>query len=86
MWAVEVLGYEVFMLAATLEPDRFHDHFIVPCAAKSKALVTEMAYASSAPLVFVHDDLASATGPIFRHSWYDFMRLNTSSLITGDME
>jgi hypothetical protein len=71
MWGVEVLGWEVFMLAATMEPDRFHDHFILPCVAKSKAIVTEMAQASSAPLVFVHDDLASATGPVFRPSWYD---------------
>lgn len=70
MWGVEVLGWEVFMLAATIEPDRFHDHFIVPCAAKSKAIVTEMAHASSAPMIFVHDDLASATGPVFRPSWY----------------
>jgi len=71
MWGVEVLGWEIFMLAASLEPDRFHDHFIVPCAAKSKAIVTEMAQASNAPFVFVHDDLASATGPVFRPSWYD---------------
>ena len=71
MWGVEVLGWEIFMLAATLEPDRFHEHFIVPCAAKSKAIVTEMAHASNAPLIFVHDDLASATGPVFRPSWYD---------------
>ncbi len=71
MWGVEVLGWEIFMLAASLEPDHFHDHFIVPCAAKSKAIVTEMAHASSTPLIFVHDDLASATGPVFRPSWYD---------------
>jgi hypothetical protein len=71
MWGVEVLGWEVFMLAATLEPDRFHDHFLAPCAAKSQALVTELAHASSAPLIFVHDDLASGTGPVFRPSWYD---------------
>jgi hypothetical protein len=71
MWGVEVLGWEIFMLAASLDPDRFHDHFIVPCAAKSKAIVTEMAHASTAPLIFVHDDLAQASGPIFRPSWYD---------------
>jgi hypothetical protein len=71
MWGVEFLGWEVFMLAATLEPKHFHDHFLVPCAAKSKAIITEMARASSAPLIFVHDDLASGTGPVFRPSWYD---------------
>jgi hypothetical protein len=71
MWAVEVLGWEIFMIAAALHPGRFHDHFLLPCAAKSKEIVTEMALASDSPFVFVHDDLASATGPVFRPSWYD---------------
>ena len=70
MWAVEVLGWEVFMLAATLDPERFHEHFLVPCARKSQALVRELAHASDSPFVFVHDDLASATGPMFRPAWY----------------
>ena len=71
MWGVEVLGWENYLLAASLEPERFHDHFIAPCAAKSKAIVAEIARASSAPFVFVHDDLAQATGPIFPPGWYD---------------
>lgn len=71
MWGVEVLGWEIFLMAAALEPDRFHEHFLLPCVAKSKAIVTEIALASALPFVFVHDDLASATGPMFRPSWYD---------------
>lgn len=71
MWGVEVLGWEIFMLAAFDDPDRFHEHFIMPCVAKSKAIVREMAHASSAPFVFVHDDLAHATGPVFPPAWYD---------------
>lgn len=71
MWGVEVLGWYVFLIAAALEPDRFCEHFLLPCAQKSKAIVTEMAQASHSPFVFVHDDLASATGPIFNPSWYD---------------
>jgi hypothetical protein len=71
MWPVEVLGWENFLIAAQLEPDRFHDHFLAPCAAKSQAIVTEMAKADDSPFVFVHDDLASATGPMFRPAWYD---------------
>lgn len=71
MWPVEVLGWENFLMAAQLEPERFHDHFLKPCAAKSKAIVAEMARASSSPFVFVHDDLATATGPMFRPGWYD---------------
>ncbi len=70
MWPVEVLGWEIFLLAAALEPSRFHDHFLVPCTEKSRRLVAELARCDS-PFVFVHDDLASASGPVFRPSWYD---------------
>lgn len=71
MWAVEVLGWNTFMIAAALEPERFHDHFLVPCIHKSAAIVAEMAQASDSPFVFVHDDLADARGPVFRPSWYE---------------
>ena len=71
MWPVEVLGWENFLIAAQLEPERFHDHFFVPCLAKSKAIGTEIARASDSPFVFVHDDLAQATGPMFRPTWYN---------------
>lgn len=71
MWAVETLGWEIFMVAAASEPDRFHEHFLIPCAEKSKAIVNEMAHASHSPFVYVHDDLASATGPFFRPARYD---------------
>ncbi len=71
MWPVEFLGWEVFMVAAGMEPDRFHEHFLLPCATKSRAIVTEMAEASDSPFVFVHDDLADANGPMFSPQWYD---------------
>jgi len=71
MGPVEVLGWENFLIAAQLEPQRFHDHFLAPWAAKSAAIVTEMAQAGDSPFVFVHDDLASATGPMFHPDWYD---------------
>ncbi len=71
MWAVETLGWEVFMVAAASEPERFHEHFLLPCVAKSQAIVAEMAHASDSPFVFVHDDLATAAGPVFRPAWYD---------------
>jgi len=70
MWAVEVLGWEVFMLAAALEAERFHDHFLLPCVQLSSQIVAGLAQGES-PFVFVHDDLASATGPMFRPDWYD---------------
>lgn len=71
MWPVETLGWENFMIAAALEPDRFHERFLLPCVAKSKAIVAEIARASALPFVFVHDDLAAATGPMFDPLWYD---------------
>jgi uroporphyrinogen decarboxylase len=71
MWAVEVLGWNTFMITAALEPDRFHAHFLVPCAAKSARIVTEMARASDSLFLYVHDDLADARGPVFRPSWYE---------------
>jgi hypothetical protein len=71
MWAVEVLGWEVFLLAGAEDPKRFHDHFFAPCARKSAAIVTAMARTSDSPFVFVHDDLADARGPIFRPDWYN---------------
>jgi hypothetical protein len=71
MWPVETLGWEVFMIAAISEQDRFHEHFLLPCVQKSKAIVTEMVSVSKSPFIFIHDDLASSTGPFFRPSWYD---------------
>jgi hypothetical protein len=71
MWPVEFLGWEVFMVAAGMEPDRFHEHVLLPCATKSRAIVTAIAEASDTPFVFVHDDLASANGPMFSPQWYD---------------
>jgi len=71
MWPVEFLGWETFMMAAAMEPDRFHEHFLVPCAAKSKTIVDEMVSASDSPFLFVHDDLANKDGPMFHPTWYD---------------
>jgi hypothetical protein len=70
IWPVEFLGWEVFMLAAGTDPERFSEHFLEPCAAKSNALVAELAQGDS-PFIFVHDDLASATGPMFPPAWYE---------------
>ena len=70
MWGVEILGWEVFMLAAASESDRFHEHFLIHCVAKSRAIVTEIGQASDSPFIFVHDDLADANGPMFDPTWY----------------
>ena len=59
------------MLAASMEPKRFHDYFLLACVNKSKAIIREMIKVSDSPFLFVHDDLASGTGPLFHPSWYD---------------
>jgi hypothetical protein len=71
MWAVEVLGWESFLISAATEPRRFEEHFLRPCVEKSKAIVRAIAETTECPFVFLHDDLASASGPMFRLSWYD---------------
>jgi hypothetical protein len=71
MWPVEVLGWELFILAATYEPQKFHSHFLQPCVRKSREIITRIAEVTTSPFVFVHDDLAYVNGPIFRPDWYD---------------
>lgn len=71
MWAVETFGWEIFMTAAALEGDRFFERFLKPCADKSAKIVTEMARTTTLPFIFTHDDLASASGPVFAPAWYD---------------
>ncbi|MFW6328272.1 MAG: hypothetical protein ACOC2F_08185, partial [Bacteroidota bacterium] len=71
MWGVEFLGYEFFSLASIAEADRFHKKFILPAVQKSKMIVEKIVSASESPFVFLHDDLASASGPIFPPEWYD---------------
>mgnify|MGYP005847665395 CR=1 FL=1 len=70
MWGVEYLGWEVFMMAATLEPELFEEKFLRRAFEKSKGYIAELAEADS-PYVFVHDDLADKSGPVFSPDWYD---------------
>jgi len=58
-------------VAAALEPDRLFEHFLAPCMKKSVKIITEMAEATTLPVVFTHDDLAAAAGPMFAPAWYD---------------
>jgi len=69
MWPVEVFGWEVFMIAATEDPERFHEQILKPCALHSREIVEEIVRGSDSPLVFVHDDLCDARGPVFRPDW-----------------
>ena len=71
MWGVEFLGYEHFSLAALMDPKRFHQSFIIPAVKKSVSIVEQIAKTTEFPILFLHDDLASATGPLFAPEWYD---------------
>lgn len=71
MWPVEVFGWEVFMVAAMEDPERFFGHILKPCIGKSKAIVAGMAEGSSNEAIFVHDDLCDARGPVFPPDWYE---------------
>lgn len=70
MWGVEFLGWEVFMVAAMLEPDRFEKHFLDKAFNASLAYLTELSEIDS-PFVYVHDDLSEKNGPVFPPEWYD---------------
>lgn len=69
MWGVEVLGWEVFMTAAMIDPKRFERVFLQPVFVESMKLV-EILCRTDCPFVFLHDDLADANGPVFPPSWY----------------
>jgi hypothetical protein len=70
MWGVEYLGWEVFLLAAAMDPEGFDEKFLQPAFAASLALIEQLA-AVDCPFVFCHDDLADARGPIFAPAWYE---------------
>jgi len=70
MWAVEYLGWEVFLTAAAMDPQGFDEKFFEAVFPKSLAMIETLAEIDS-PFVFCHDDLADANGPMFAPSWYD---------------
>jgi uroporphyrinogen-III decarboxylase len=71
MWPVEVFGWEVFMAAAMEDPERFHEQVLKPFAIHSREIVEEITQGSESPVIFVHDDLCDARGPVFRPNWYE---------------
>lgn len=42
-----------------------------PAAKKSARIVEQITNSTEFPIIFLHDDLASATGPLFAPEWYD---------------
>ncbi len=70
MWAVEVLGWEVFLLAAAMDAEGFDARFLAPAWEATGRLV-ERLLQGEGPFVVLHDDLADARGPFFHPSWYE---------------
>ena len=70
MWGVEYLGWEVFMLASSIDPEGFKEKFLDKAFQKSYQAIQLLSEIDS-PFVFVHDDLSHATGPVFPPAWYD---------------
>lgn len=70
MWGVEYLGWEVFLLAGGLDPERLDRMFLRHAFEESRRLI-EILVQSDCPFVFLHDDLADSRGPVFSPDWYD---------------
>jgi len=70
MWGVEILGWEIFMIAAITDPEGFDEKFLQPALRKSHEYIDLLSGIDS-PFVVCHDDLADQNGPVFPPSWYD---------------
>ena len=70
MWAVVKFDWDNFMVAAALDPERFDRHFWQPWAEISRKNV-EALCAMDEEVLFVHDDIAMSTGPVFPPDFYD---------------
>jgi len=71
MWGVEWLGWEIFMLAAALEPEYYDEYFLQTAFIESKRAIELLCEVEDNPFVFLHDDLADASGPVFKLDWYE---------------
>lgn len=70
MWGVEYLGWEVFLMAAAMDPEGFDEKFLQVVFPKSLKMIEMLAEIDS-PFVFCHDDLVDARGPMFAPAWYE---------------
>lgn len=69
MWPVELFGWENFMIAAMMDPERFQE-ILDQFYELSKRDLSAIAAVDDLPLIGCHDDLCSATGPMFPPEWY----------------
>jgi len=70
MWPVVKFGWEDFMMAARMDPERFDECLWEPWSRVSREYFEAIARTDD-EVVFTHDDLAMATGPVFEMDFYD---------------
>lgn len=70
MWPVVTFGWENFMTAAALEPEKFDECFWQPWSKASREYF-EAAAQLPDEVIFCHDDLVMTTGPVFAPDFYD---------------
>jgi len=70
MWPVVKFDWESFMVAASLDPDRFDRHFWQPWTEISRKHV-EALCRTDEEVIFTHDDLTMSSGPVFRPEFYE---------------
>jgi len=70
MWCVELFGWENFMMAAMSDPARFKE-ILQQFQQLTKRDITAICHVDDLPLIGCHDDLCTASGPVFSPDWYD---------------
>ncbi len=70
MWPVMKFGWEPFLMAAALEPERFDKQLWQPWTRISRQYF-EIAAQLQQPVIFCHDDLTISTGPVFAPDFYE---------------
>jgi len=70
MWPVVKFGWESFMLAAAVYPERFDEMLWKPWAEVSRKY-TELAATLDSEVIFMHDDLVAGSGPVFAPEFYE---------------
>jgi hypothetical protein len=69
MWFVELFGYENFMVASMMDPDRFKQ-ITLQFLELTKRDITAMCHVDDMPLIGCHDDICDARGPMFEPDWF----------------
>ncbi len=70
MWPVVKFGWEAFMMAVTIDPERFDEVLWKPWTEVSRKY-TETAATLDSEVIFMHDDLVSGAGLIFPPDFYE---------------